>query len=46
MGQLDTVKLRIWDQLARELLRRRSSTVFAPPSRPLLAAARFTPANQ
>ena len=41
MGLLESVDLRPCDRQARELLGERVSTVFAPPSRPLLAAASY-----
>ena len=41
MGLLDTVELRPCDAEAQKLLGKRRSTVFAPPSRPLLAAASY-----
>lgn len=46
MGLLDSVDLRPCDVEARKLLRDRASTVFAPPSRPLLAAASYAQARQ
>jgi predicted RNase H-like nuclease len=41
MGLLDTVELRPCDAEAQKLLGKRRSTVFAPPSRPLLEAASY-----
>lgn len=41
MGLLETVALRPCDRQARGLLGARRSTVFAPPSRPLLAAGSY-----
>jgi predicted RNase H-like nuclease len=46
MGLLDSVALRQCDAAARALLGRRASTVFAPPSRALLAAATYTDARE
>lgn len=45
MGLLDTVGLRPCDDAARKLLRARATTVFAPPSRPLVAAASYADAR-
>lgn len=45
MGLLDAVSPRLCDKQARSLLGPRASTVFAPPSRPLLAAATFDDAR-
>jgi len=45
MGLLETVKPRPCDEQARKLLGHRASTVFAPPSRPLLAAASYSDAR-
>ena len=45
MGLLDTVDLRPCDREARTLLCARASTVFAPPSRPLLDATTYTNAR-
>lgn len=45
MGLLNTVELRPCDRRARKLLGARASTVFAPPSRPLLGAASYTDAR-
>lgn len=41
MGLLETVGLRRCDQLARDALGPRRSSVFTPPSRPLLAATTY-----
>jgi predicted RNase H-like nuclease len=46
MGLLETVDLRPCDKQARMLLGPRASTVFAPPSRPLLAAATYADARE
>lgn len=46
MGLLETVDLRPCDKQARALLGTRASTVFAPPSRPLLAAATYADARE
>lgn len=46
MGLLETVDLRRCDRQARELLGPRASSVFAPPSRPLLAAATYADARE
>lgn len=46
MGLLETVDLRPCDRQARELLGERASTVFAPPSRPLLRAASYAEARE
>jgi len=45
MGLLESVDLRPCDKQARGLLGSRSSTVFAPPSRPLLQCLTPTPAG-
>jgi predicted RNase H-like nuclease len=45
MGLLETVELRPCDAGAQELLGKRRSTVFAPPSRPLLKAASYSDAR-
>jgi len=45
MGLLETADLRPCDKQARTLLGVRASTVFAPPSRPLLAAATYADAR-
>jgi predicted RNase H-like nuclease len=46
IGLLEAVDLRPCDREARELLGPRRSTVFAPPSRPLLQAATYADARQ
>jgi predicted RNase H-like nuclease len=46
MGLLETVELRPCDKQARELLGARANAVFAPPSRPLLAAASYGQARE
>jgi predicted RNase H-like nuclease len=46
MGLLDAVAPRPCDKQARALLGARASTVFAPPSRPLLAAASYAAARE
>jgi predicted RNase H-like nuclease len=45
MGLLKTVRPRACDTEARKLLGKRASTVFAPPSRPLLVAATYADAR-
>jgi predicted RNase H-like nuclease len=45
MGLLETVDFRPCDERAREMLGARCVTVFAPPSRPLLAAATYAEAR-
>jgi predicted RNase H-like nuclease len=46
MGLPDTVDLRPCDKQARALLGARANSVFAPPSRPLLAAATYADARK
>jgi len=46
MGLLDSVGLRTCDRQARALLGKRASTVFAPPSRPLLRADTYAAARE
>jgi predicted RNase H-like nuclease len=46
MGLLETVELRPCDRQARELLGARANAVFAPPSRPVLAAASYDDARE
>lgn len=46
MGLLEAVALRPCDERARELLGARANAVFAPPSRPLLAAATYEQARE
>jgi predicted RNase H-like nuclease len=46
MGLRDTVVLRPCDKQARALLGARAGSVFAPPSRPLLAAATYADARE
>jgi predicted RNase H-like nuclease len=46
MGLRETVGLRQCDRLARKLLGARANSVFAPPSRPLLAAATYADARE
>jgi predicted RNase H-like nuclease len=46
IGLRDTVGFRPCDLQARELLEHRRTTVFAPPSRPLLDAARYAAARE
>jgi predicted RNase H-like nuclease len=45
MGLLDAVDLRPCDRHARTLLRRRRSTIFQPPSRPVLGAETYPAAR-